>query len=80
MARIVGVPKKKAGIATRIAYWFCRRRFGRVVEPLTIIAHHPRLARGYVAFEFAMDKSRRVDERLKVLAEIKAATLIGCPF
>jgi len=80
MARIQGVPKKKASLATRMAYWLCRRRFGKVVEPLTLVAHHPRIAKGYGAFEFALDKSRRVDARLKALAEIKAATMVGCPF
>jgi hypothetical protein len=80
MARIEGVSEKKASFTSRIAYWFCQRRFGKVVEPLQIIAHHGRLSKGYVAFEFALDNSRLVDARLKALAEIKAATLIGCPF
>jgi len=80
MARIQGVPKEKASLATRFAYWLCRRRVGRIVEPLMIVANHPWVARGYGAFEVSLGKARRVDERLKALAEIKAATLIGCPF
>jgi hypothetical protein len=35
---------------------------------------------GYGAFELALGRSRRVDDRLKDLAALKAATLIGCPF
>jgi len=31
-------------------------------------------------FELALDRSRRIEERLKELAALKAATLIGCPF
>jgi len=80
MARISGVPESKASLLTRIVYRLCQRRFGRVVEPLTMVAHHPRIAKGYVAFEFARDKSRRVEDRLKALAEIKVATMLGCPF
>jgi hypothetical protein len=80
MARIEGVPAQKASLATRIVYWLCRRRFGKVVEPLAIVSHHRWLARGYGAFEFAREKSRLVGARLKLLAELKAATLIGCPF
>jgi len=30
--------------------------------------------------EFAFQRSRLVDGKLKALASIKAATLIGCPF
>ncbi len=80
MSRIEGIPEHKAGLAARFAYWFSRRRFGKVAEPLAIIAHHPGLLLGYGAFETALDRSRRVEERLKELAALKAATLIGCPF
>lgn len=65
---------------TRLAYWFARRRYGKLPEPLTLVAHHTWLARGYGAFELALGRSRLVEERLKALASIKVAALIGCPF
>ncbi len=80
MARIEGVPESKAGLVRRFAYWMARRRFGRVPEPLTLVAHHSWVARGYVGFELALDRARRVDGRLKALAQLKVAMLIGCPF
>lgn len=80
MARIEGIPKSEAGLLTRFAYWYSRRRFGKVPEPLTLVAHHPRLSRGYGLFELALQKARLVDARLKELASIKVATLVGCPF
>ncbi len=80
MARIQGVAENKAGLAARFAYWYARRGFGKIPEPLTVVAHHPWLSRGYAAMEFALQRSRLVDEKLKALASIKAATLIGCPF
>ena len=80
MARIAGVPKNKTSLITRFAYWYARRRFGKVPEPLTLVAHHPWLFRGNGAFELALEHSRLVDARLKGLASIKVATLIGCPF
>ena len=80
MARIEGVPDGQAGPLVRFAYWFSRRRFGKVPAPLTVVAHHPWLSRGYGVFEFALERSHLVGGRLKLLAEIKAATLIGCPF
>ncbi len=80
MARIDGVPKRKASLTARFAYWYSRRQFGKVPEPLTIASHHSWIFKGYLAYEFAFDRARRVDVRLKALASLKAATLIGCPF
>ena len=80
MARIEGVPENRAGLLTRLSYRFARRRLGQLPEPLTVVARHPWVFRGYGAFEMAMERSRRVDLRLKVLADIKSAALIGCPF
>ncbi len=80
MARIEGVPDGKAGLMTRFVYRMARRRLGKVPRSLMAVAHHSWISRGYVGFELAFDKSRTVDKRLKVLAEIKVATLIGCPF
>ncbi len=80
MARIEGVPGRKAGLMVRLAYWYLRRRFGKVPQPLTVVAHHPKLFRGFARFEWTFERSRLVDARLKALAQIKAATLIGCPF
>lgn len=80
MARITGVPYSKAGFLTKFAYWFSRRRLGRVVEPLTVMAHHPWISRAYGAYELALERAHFVDARLKALASLKAAALIGCPF
>ena len=80
MARIPGVPAERAGLMVRFAYWYSKRRFGKVAEPATISAHHPWIFRASGGFELALDRARLVDARLKVLAEIKAAALIGCPF
>lgn len=80
MSRIEGVPENKVGLLARFAYWYSRRRFGKVAEPLAVAAHHGWIFQGYGAYEFALDRARLVDAKLKVLAEIKAATLVGCPF
>jgi len=46
MARIQGVPTSKAGLMARFAYWYARRCFGRVPEPLAVVSHHPWISRG----------------------------------
>jgi hypothetical protein len=80
MARIQRVPANKAGLAVRFAYWYARRSFGKVPEPLTVVAHHSWLSRGYGFMEFAFQRSRSVDDKLKALASVKVAALVGCPF
>ena len=80
MARIEGVEASRAGLFTRLAYWMTRRKLGRVIEPIKIHAHHPRLLRAVGAMEMGQEAARSVDPVLKILAEIKVATLIGCPF
>lgn len=80
MARISTVPAGKAGLFGRFVYWFSRRRFGKVMEPLTVMAHHPGLLKGYTVSEMMLDRLDRVDERLKALAQIKVAAIVGCEF
>ncbi|MGF1470544.1 MAG: carboxymuconolactone decarboxylase family protein [Rubrobacteraceae bacterium] len=80
MARIEAVPERNAGLLGRFAYRFSRRRFGKVAEPLTVTAHHPRVLFGYGMMELALDRSNRVDERLKHLAVLKTAARVGCEF
>ena len=64
----------------RITFWFTKRSFGHVLEPVKITAHSPRLLRALGQMEMAQQKLRSVDPVLVALAEIKAATMIGCPF
>ena len=78
--RIEGVPEHRAGLFLRLAYWFSRRRFGMVANSLKVTGHNPWVSFGLGAFEFASERARRVESRLKELAQIKAATMIGCPF
>ena len=80
MARIRPVEVAEAGWFVRLVYWFTKRKLGRVVMPVKIMAHHPRLLRAYGEMETGQAAAHSVDAALKVLAEIKAATMIGCPF
>jgi hypothetical protein len=81
-----GLAPHQAGWYTRLVYWFVRRGVGkltgssRLVEPVTITAHHPRLLRAYGQMEMGQAASTSVPAALKALASIKVATLIGCPF
>ena len=80
MARIPGVEPKEAGLFTRIAYYMTKRRLGRVIMPIKIKAHHPRLLRATAHMELGQEAVKTVPAQLKTLAQVKVALMIGCPF
>jgi hypothetical protein len=80
MARIQGVEPSEAGLFVRFAYWMTRRKLGRVILPVKITAHHPRLLRAIAAMETGQAAAQSVPATIKALAGLKAATLVGCPF
>jgi AhpD family alkylhydroperoxidase len=50
------------------------------LEPVTIAANNPEIFKAYTSYERAFMMASRVDLRLKELAILKVATLLGCPF
>jgi len=80
MARINGVESQKASLFIRIAYWFTKRKVGRVIEPVKVTAHHPRLLRAMASMEMGQEAAHAVDGALKALVQIQVARMIGCPF
>ncbi|HMH47662.1 MAG TPA: carboxymuconolactone decarboxylase family protein [Solirubrobacteraceae bacterium] len=80
MTRIEGKSKREAGPLVRLIYRLSRRELGRDVDPVAVYAHAPQLLIGYGAFEKATARQQRVEERLKVLAETKAAAVVNCEF
>ena len=80
MARIRGVEAREAGLFTRFVFWMARRKMGHDVVPLKITAHHTRLLRAVGEMEMGQAALRTMEPKLKALAGIKAATMIGCPF
>jgi 4-carboxymuconolactone decarboxylase len=86
MSRVEGVRRDEAGPLIRLALWLARRKarkfFGRetpdMIKPGEVFAHVPRLLFGYGMIELANEKPRRVESRLRELAQLKAATLTHC--
>jgi hypothetical protein len=66
----------KAALVRRIA----RKRLGRDIAPLTNMATHPDVLVPYAQFSQALDKTHLVPAKLKVLAQVRAAKLVECPF
>ncbi len=89
MTRIAGVSARNAGLPVKLAYWFTRRGLAQLtggrepesmLAPLELYAHLPGLLLGYAMLEWATAKADRVDQRLRCLAELKAATLTHCEY
>ena len=86
MAHMKGVEPAEAGWFTRLVYWFVRRKFGkltgknRLIEPVKIAAHHPRLLRAIGQMESGLEAARSLPMKLKLLVSLQAARMIGCPF
>jgi hypothetical protein len=84
MARIPGAQANQGGLLSRLfkalVYSITRRRLGRVIMPIQVTAHHPKLFWGYLQMEQSQMGSHLLDHRLKGLAELRVATLVGCPF
>jgi AhpD family alkylhydroperoxidase len=76
MSRLGG--PRRLGPFARVASWISRRDYGLVPEPLDVTAHHPGILRGYGIFEWETGRARSVDAKLKDLAGIKTAALVGC--
>lgn len=84
MARISGAPANSGGPFRRLfvglVYRLTKRRLGRLIMPVQVNAHHSRIFWGYVQMEQAQSGAKLVDAKLKGLAELRVATLVGCPF
>lgn len=79
MARLAGVTRGGSLLA-RLAFFFCRRKLGRVVTPVRVHALHGRVLWGYAQMELAQEGARRVPAGVKALAQIRVAMRVGCPF
>jgi AhpD family alkylhydroperoxidase len=70
---------ERPGVVARLTGWYARRQYGKDLAPAAEAwSHTPGLLAGYGAMELAFDRSRRLDEKLKVLAELKTSTVTGC--
>jgi AhpD family alkylhydroperoxidase len=80
MTRIAPVPVHEAGWFTRLTYWYAQRLYGRLPGALGVLARNPGILRAAAGFEFWLARSHRVDKKLKLLAEVRVATLVGCRY
>ena len=80
MARIQGITNGRASWLVRALFAGVRRKAGSVSESLRIAGFNPRILLGWSLMEAAIDSERQLDAKLRKLAEVKTAALVGCPF
>ena len=71
------------GVRTKLRAYgtlFARTRPRQAPELARLLRRRPLLLAAVGAYEFATLASDRVDARLKALASLKTAALVGCPF
>lgn len=79
MARLQPRPPRGLDLVRRLIYRTATRLYGRPMEPNQILAHHRPLLLGYGAVAMAHERySKTIPHRLKMLAMIRAAQLMGC--
>jgi AhpD family alkylhydroperoxidase len=79
MTRLALYEPKGVDLIRRYSFRTARKDYGGTFEPLRVIAHHKALMTGYGMFAMAAERyAKSVDQRLKSLAMLRAAQLIGC--
>jgi AhpD family alkylhydroperoxidase len=79
MPRIPGIPTKEAGPLLRAAYWYAKRRYGAVPEPLTVLARHRKLLMAGARHELAAEKASKVlPSNIRELVVYRTAQQVGC--
>jgi hypothetical protein len=64
--------------------WLIRRlvkqRLGHVIGPVETMSAHPGVLIPYTRYSQALQKTSTVDAQLKMLAVVRTAHLVACPF
>ena len=80
MSRTTGVQDREAGLRTRLIFWLTKRRLGRVPPSARIQARDPKLLELSSRMTAHLAGPGVVSHKLKELAQLKVAAMVGCPF
>lgn len=76
MSRISLDPPR--GLLLRLAEWYSRRTYGKVLDPLRAMGHNMPVLMATARYEQRIAKWKALDPGLKVLAEMVTSARIGC--
>ena len=74
MSRLAPPTNRFARLSAPVA----RRMYGRDMPEAAAHGHHPRLLRAFMLFNRAVEKEDVVPRRLKELATLRVASMVGC--
>lgn len=88
MPRLAGVADRNAGLSTKIAFFFTKRKLRQLagvqtagmLEPLRMYAFIPKLLSAYGRLEQAQSSLHMLSLRHRALAELKSATTVRCEY
>jgi hypothetical protein len=78
--RIRGLEENEASILVKPLYAAVRKVLGKVIEPVKVQARRPGIAWFSNLLSVAVERSGKVEMRIHVLAQLRAAQIIECPF
>jgi hypothetical protein len=80
MERATGLSDAQAGWIVRLLYRALNKRLGLVPKAKKLAAYHTPTLLASTWMDAACASARTVPIALKELAQLKVATLVGCPF
>ncbi len=78
--RIRGIEENEVSIWVKPLYAGSRKMLGKVVKPIKVLARTPLIAWFGNLFSLSIEKSGKVEGRIHVLAQLRAAQIIECAF
>jgi AhpD family alkylhydroperoxidase len=80
VARLKAVSEQDASPEVRSVYDRVKAKLGKLVEPVSVTAAHPEIFKAYISYESSLGSASRVSGKLKEVAYLKVAAMVGCPF
>ncbi len=78
--RIRGLEENEAPLLVKPLYAAVRKILGKVIEPIKVQARRPAIAWFGNLLSVTIERSGKVELRIHVLAQLRAAQIIECPF
>ena len=78
--RLKGVDANNPPPSVKAIFDRSRERYGRVISPNLLMAYRPEILLATSGLGLAIDGSNEVAQRFKIIASVRAAQMIGCPF
>ena len=78
--RIKGIDPDSPPEAVKPLFDRSREHYGRVISPNLVMGHRPEILLAASGLGRAIDSSNAIEPSLKIMASVRAAQMIGCPF